>query len=86
MNEPDGVVEFERLAEAAYEAMYDAKPHNVKYHRDDALLHLAHAIEAAKAAGLTDEVKRLERARLRSARSTIASSAALDGKTGRLPA
>jgi hypothetical protein len=51
--------EFERAAEAAYADMYDAKPHNVKDCYDDAQLCFAHAIEAAKRAGLADEVVRL---------------------------
>jgi hypothetical protein len=55
------IAESERLADAAYAAMYDAKPHNVKDCFEDALLHFGHAIEAAKLAGLADEVVRLTR-------------------------
>jgi hypothetical protein len=51
--------EFERLAEGAYAAMYEARPHNVKDCHDDAQLYFAHAIEAAKTAALGDEVVRL---------------------------
>jgi hypothetical protein len=39
--------------------MYDAKPHGVKDCYDDTMLCFAHAIEAAKIAGLVDEVARL---------------------------
>ena len=38
--------------------MYEARPHNVKDHYDDAL-YFSRAIEAAKQAGLTNEVTRL---------------------------
>ena len=61
MDQISKLTEFERLAEASYAAMYDAEPHNVKDYRDDAQLYLAHAIDAAKAASLADEVARLER-------------------------
>ena len=51
--------EFERAAEAAYAAMYEAKPYSVKDCYDDAQLYFSHAIAAAKLAGLADEVERL---------------------------
>ena len=53
--------EFERAAEAAYAAMYDAKPYSVKDCYDDAQLYFSHAIAAAKLAGLAEEVERLTR-------------------------
>ena len=42
--------EFERAAEAAYAAMYEAKPYSVKDCYDDAQLYFSHAIAAAKRA------------------------------------
>ena len=53
--------DFERAAEVAYAGMYDAKPHGVKDCYDDAMLCFAHAIEAARLAGLVDEVERPRR-------------------------
>ena len=52
--------EFERAAEAAYAAMYEAKPYSVKDCYDDAQLYFSHAIAAAKLAGLADEAERLK--------------------------
>ena len=52
--------DFARAAEVAYAGMYDAKPHGVKDRYDDAMLCFAHAIEAARLAGLVDEVQRLK--------------------------
>jgi hypothetical protein len=49
----------EKLAEAAYDAMYEARPHSVRDCFDDACGYLAQAISAAKRAGLDDEVARL---------------------------
>jgi hypothetical protein len=49
----------EKLAEAAYDAMYEARPHNVKDCFDDARGYLTEAIAIAKRAGLDDEVTRL---------------------------
>ena len=60
MFEQKTIIAFERAAEAAYAAMYDAKPPNVKDCYDDAQLCFGHAIEAAKLAGLADEVERLK--------------------------
>jgi hypothetical protein len=59
MNEREAVAEFERLAEAAYAAMYDVRPRNVKDCYDDAQLYFGQAIEAALRDGLADEVARL---------------------------
>jgi hypothetical protein len=50
---------LEALAEAAYDAMYDAQPRAAKDHYDDARGFLSQAIDAAKRAGLHDEVARL---------------------------
>ena len=52
--------DFERAAEVAYAGLYDAKPHGVKDCYDDAMLCFAHAIEAARLAGLVNEVERLK--------------------------
>ena len=60
MSDPKTIEQFEQAAEAAYAAMYDAKPHNVEDCYDDAQLCFAHALEAATLAGLTDEVERLK--------------------------
>jgi hypothetical protein len=51
--------ENEKLAEAAYDAMYDARPSGTKDCFDDARGFLEKAIVAAKRAGLDDEVARL---------------------------
>jgi hypothetical protein len=52
---------LERLAESAYEAMYDAQRHNVKDHFEDALAYYRWAIDAAHLAGLESEIERLTR-------------------------
>jgi hypothetical protein len=49
----------EKRAEAAYDAMYEARPHNVRDCFDDAQGYLTEAIAIAKRAGLDDEVARL---------------------------
>jgi len=59
MNTPDTVADCERSAEAAYAAMYDARPLGVKDCYDDARLYFSRAIEAARSAGLTAEASRL---------------------------
>jgi hypothetical protein len=51
--------ENERQAEAAYDAMYDARPSSAKDCYDDARGFLAKAIDLAKQAGLDHEVTRL---------------------------
>ncbi len=53
------VERFERLAEEAYEVMYDARHHNVKVAFEDALANFDHAIAAARRAGLQREADRL---------------------------
>ena len=50
---------YEKLAEAAYDAMYKARPYNVKDHFDDARGYFSKAIEFAKREGLDDEGVRL---------------------------
>ena len=49
----------EKLAEAAYDAMYEAKSYAVKDCFDDARGYFSKAIDIAKHAGLDDEVARL---------------------------
>ena len=49
----------ERLAEAAYGAMYEARPSAAKDLFDDACGFFAEAIDLAKRAGLADEAARL---------------------------
>ncbi len=59
MNVKAEMATFEARAEAAYAAMYDAAPHNVKDHYEDACSCLAQAIRIAMDSGLTSEVARL---------------------------
>jgi hypothetical protein len=63
MTEADALVvemkENERLAEAAYDAMYDARPSAAKDFFDDACGFLAKAIDLATRAGLAEEAARL---------------------------
>jgi hypothetical protein len=61
MNDKWEMAHNEDRAEAAYTAMYDAAPHNVKDFYEDACLYLAQAIEIAKHLGLADEVERLKK-------------------------
>jgi len=49
----------EKLAEAAYDAMYEARPHGVKDCYEEAHGYLTEAIAIASKAGLDDEVTRL---------------------------
>jgi hypothetical protein len=51
--------ENEKLAEAAYDAMYDARPSGAKDYFDDARGFLDKAIDIAKRAGLEEEMARL---------------------------
>ena len=53
------IAKNEKLAEAAYDAMYDARPYGVRDCFDDACGYLSEAISVAKRAGLDDEVTRL---------------------------
>jgi hypothetical protein len=59
MGDEDNMARYEAKAEEAYAAMYDAAPHNVKDHYEDACLYLNRAIEIAKTQGLDAEVGRL---------------------------
>ncbi len=59
MTAGDDVERNERLAEAAYDALYEAKPEGAKDCFDDARSYFAKAIEFAKRAGLEDEAARL---------------------------
>jgi len=58
---PEPWRESERMAEAAYAAMYEAPPRSVKDCCDDARRHFGKAIEAAERAGAADEAARLKR-------------------------
>jgi hypothetical protein len=49
----------EELGEAAYDAMYDARPRQVKDLYDDACAHFGRAIAQAREGGRDDEVARL---------------------------
>jgi hypothetical protein len=55
------MADYEARAEAAYTAMYDAAPHNVKDYYEDACLCLAHAIQIATRLGLANEAERLKK-------------------------
>ena len=61
MSNSDAVAKLEQSAEAAYQAMYDAKPLRVKDCYEDAQLYFHRAIEAARLAALPSEVERLIR-------------------------
>lgn len=61
MNGTNAIAELEHLAEAAYHAMYDARPYGIKDCYDAARCYFRRAIEAARQAGLAGEVARLER-------------------------
>ena len=65
MSEDDiGEVErLETLAEAAYEAMYEARRHNVKDCFEDAVRYFSQAIDAARRARLPTKVECLTRRR-----------------------
>ena len=60
MNAEAEMADYEARAEAAYAAMDEAAPHNVKDCYDDACLYLAHAIQIATGLGLMDEVQTLK--------------------------
>jgi hypothetical protein len=57
------MVRFEALAEAAHEAMYEARLRGAKGCYEEARAHFAGAIEAAQRAGLHEEAARLKRRR-----------------------
>jgi len=54
------MLELEARGEAAYAAMYDARPHEEKDLKDDALLYLAEARRIAEALDLVADVERLK--------------------------
>jgi hypothetical protein len=56
---PPSIAALEAQADAAEEAMYDARPRLAKDHRDDALAFLHRAAAEAERLGLADEVLRL---------------------------
>ena len=60
MNAKAEMADYEARAEAAYAAMHEAAPHNVKDCYDDACLYLAHAIQIATGLELMDEVQQLK--------------------------
>jgi hypothetical protein len=55
------MLEYERKAEAAYAAMYDAASWNQKDLKDDASFYLARALEIADQLGLSEESERLRK-------------------------
>jgi len=57
------MVRLEAYAEAAYDAMYEARLYGAKDRYEDARRHFDHAIEAAQRAGLHEEATRLKRRR-----------------------
>jgi hypothetical protein len=57
------MVRFEALAEAAHEAMYEARLRGARGCYEEARSHFAGAIEAAQRAGLHEEAARLKRRR-----------------------
>lgn len=57
------IAQFEALAETAYSAMYDARPHNVKDYYEDAVMNLQRAIDTAVAKGMAAEAERLTKRR-----------------------
>ena len=57
------MVRTEALAEAAYDAMYEARQHGAKDCYDKARMQFDRAIEAAQRAGLFEEAVRLKRRR-----------------------
>jgi hypothetical protein len=57
------MVRLEALAEAAHEAMYEARLRGAKGCYDEARAHFAGAIEAAQRANLHEEAARLKRRR-----------------------
>ena len=63
MNAQKEMADCEARAEAAYTAMYDAAPHNVKDHYEDSCLYLAQAIQIAERLGLADAQERLRKRR-----------------------
>jgi len=61
MNDKAQIADYVDRAEAAYTAMYEAAPRNVKDYYEDASFYLARAIEVATALGLAEEIERLRK-------------------------
>jgi len=57
------MVRLEALAEAAYDAMYEARLHGARDRYEEARMHFEAAIEAANRARLYEEAGRLKRRR-----------------------
>jgi hypothetical protein len=57
----EAMADYERRAEAAYAAMYDAPSWDEKDLKDDALFYLARALEIAEALGLAEDAARLKK-------------------------
>ncbi len=57
------MVRLEALAEAAYDAMYEARPHGARNRYEEARHHFDSAIDAAHRANLHEEAVRLKRRR-----------------------
>ena len=57
------MVRLEALAEAAYDAMYEARLHGAKNRYEEARFHFDRSIEAAHRAHLFEEAARLKRRR-----------------------
>ena len=55
----EAMLEWERKAEAAYAAMYEAESWNQKDLKDDASFYLARALEIAEQLGLDEDADRL---------------------------
>jgi hypothetical protein len=55
------MLDWERKAEAAYAALYDAESWNQKDLKDDAFFYLARALEIAEQLGLSEDAERLRK-------------------------
>ena len=60
MDDREDVAKHERLAEAAYDAMYEANARSAKVCYEDAALQFTLAIKAANRSGMTEEALRLK--------------------------
>jgi len=61
MNDKAQIADYVDRAEAAYAAMYEAAPHNVKDYYEDACFYLTRAIDVATALGLAEEIERFRK-------------------------
>ncbi|MBI3678393.1 MAG: hypothetical protein HY243_17420 [Proteobacteria bacterium] len=59
MSDAKEMARFEALAEEAYGAMYDVRPHGAKDCYEDACYNLSRAIGIAKMRGLAADIERL---------------------------